>query len=276
MTSPTPSPISDQAAGFDMLAHLARQRAWSEMTFGPGARTKGVVDHIRKELLEIEGDPTDLTEWIDVVILALDGAWRAGGSPEQIIATMVAKQTKNEGRAWPDWRTADPDKAIEHDRSEDTAPTTVCAFAEEPCFVECSGKVYGRCPSTAPTTGSAPDMFDQGSPATQAVNTRILNLASPAVFGPGELENALVELVNKIDTSLDSGDLLIDARRASAALDSIFAKGDLVANAHDYFRDSPSRYENSVEFSIGWNACLDAIGNARAALLAASMGGDRT
>jgi Protein of unknown function (DUF550) len=132
MTPTTPSPISDQAADFDMLVHLARQRSWSELTFGPGARTKGVVDHIRKELTEIEADPTDLTEWIDVVILALDGAWRAGGSPEQIISTMVAKQTKNEGRAWPDWRTADPDKAIEHDRAKDTAPTTRSAPEPEP------------------------------------------------------------------------------------------------------------------------------------------------
>lgn len=120
-TSTAPTTGSAPIA-FDMLAHLARQAAWSELTFGPGARTKGVVDHIRKELREIEADPTDLTEWIDVVILALDGAWRAGGSPEQIIRTIVAKQTKNEGRAWPDWRTADPDKAIEHDRSQDAAP----------------------------------------------------------------------------------------------------------------------------------------------------------
>lgn len=106
---------------FDMLAHLQRQRVWSEQTFGPGARTKGVVDHIRKELCEIEADPTDITEWIDVVILALDGAWRAGATPEQIVATLVAKQTKNENRNWPDWRTADPDKAIEHDRTGEAA-----------------------------------------------------------------------------------------------------------------------------------------------------------
>ncbi|MBB3004433.1 Lar family restriction alleviation protein [Paraburkholderia tropica] len=108
------------AAPFDMLAHLARQREFSERTFGPGARTKGVCDHIRKELVEIESNPADLTEWIDVVILALDGAWRAGGSPQQIIDAIVAKQTKNEGRTWPDWRTVDPNKAIEHDRSHDT------------------------------------------------------------------------------------------------------------------------------------------------------------
>lgn len=106
-----------EGVGFDMLAHLQRQREWSERTFGPGPRTQGVVDHIRKELLEVIADPSDFSEWIDVIILALDGAWRAGASPQEIISGIVAKQTKNEGRTWPDWRTADPNKAIEHDRS---------------------------------------------------------------------------------------------------------------------------------------------------------------
>ncbi|TIT80134.1 MAG: DUF550 domain-containing protein [Mesorhizobium sp.] len=106
-------------ASFNMLAHLARQRAWSEATFGPGPRTNGVIDHIRKELREIEADPTDITEWIDVAILALDGAWRAGASPSQIIATLEAKQSKNEARVWPDWRTMSPDQAIEHVREQE-------------------------------------------------------------------------------------------------------------------------------------------------------------
>jgi hypothetical protein len=106
-------------AQFDMAAHLQRQAQWSEATFGPGSRTAGVVDHIRKELREIEADPSDLKEWIDVAILALDGAWRSGASPQEIISALVAKQTKNEGRVWPDWKTADPNKAIEHDRSCD-------------------------------------------------------------------------------------------------------------------------------------------------------------
>lgn len=108
---------------FDFHAHLARQAAFSLKTFGPGMRTAGVCDHIRKELKEIEADPSDLREWIDVVILALDGAWRCGGSPEQIIDGIIAKQAKNEGRNWPDWRTADPNKAIEHDRSGEAAPS---------------------------------------------------------------------------------------------------------------------------------------------------------
>lgn len=109
---------------FSFHSHLARQAKFSLATFGPGARSKGVVDHIRKELCEIEADPTDLKEWVDVIILALDGAWRTGATPRQIIDAIVAKQDKNEGRVWPDWRTADPEKAIEHDRSLDANSAT--------------------------------------------------------------------------------------------------------------------------------------------------------
>lgn len=101
-------------------AHLQRQIDFSLETFGPGDRRQGVLDHIRKELKEIEADgDAKSDEWFDVVILAFDGAWRAGWLPQEIIDGIVAKQTKNEGRVWPDWRTADPDKAIEHDRTRD-------------------------------------------------------------------------------------------------------------------------------------------------------------
>jgi hypothetical protein len=103
---------------FDFRAHLQRQREWSGRTFGPGPRTHGVIDHIRKELHEIEAAPTDISEWIDVVILALDGAWRSGASPDEIITALVTKQAKNEARSWPDWRTASPDHAIEHHRAD--------------------------------------------------------------------------------------------------------------------------------------------------------------
>lgn len=102
---------------FDLALHLHRQRAFSERTFGPGARTNGVIDHIRKELREIKANPTDITEWVDVIILAFDGAWRAGWEPDAIIQAFVEKQTRNEARSWPDWRTADPNAAIEHIRT---------------------------------------------------------------------------------------------------------------------------------------------------------------
>lgn len=100
----------------ELVPHLRRQRDWSLKTFGPGDRSNGVLDHLLKELAEIEAQPDDLSEWIDVAILAFDGAMRRGFTPEQVAAALLAKQAQNEARTWPDWRTADPDKAIEHDR----------------------------------------------------------------------------------------------------------------------------------------------------------------
>ena len=102
---------------FDLIQYLRRQKLFSERTFGPGTRTKNVIDHIHKELIEVEAAPTDLKEWIDVVILALDGAWRAGYSPEQIVVQLGRTLDRNEQREWPDWRTAPLDQAIEHNRT---------------------------------------------------------------------------------------------------------------------------------------------------------------
>lgn len=100
----------------DLVAHLHRQREFSLRTFGPGARVNGVIAHIRKELIEIESAPRDLEEWIDVAMLALDGAWRAGYEPADIALALATKLTINELRTWPDWRTVAPDQAIEHVR----------------------------------------------------------------------------------------------------------------------------------------------------------------
>lgn len=104
---------------FDFKSHLYRMIDFSAKTFGPFPRPKGLIDHIRKELQEIEADPTDLKEWVDVIILGIDGAWRAGHRPEDIIAALVATQDQNEARTWPDWRTVPADQAIEHDRTKD-------------------------------------------------------------------------------------------------------------------------------------------------------------
>jgi len=102
---------------YDLIKHIERQRTFSLHTFGPGHRTQGVCDHIRKELLEIEKAPLDLEEWVDVILLGLDGAWRTGHNATAIVEAIEAKLTKNEQRQWPDWRTADQTKAIEHVRT---------------------------------------------------------------------------------------------------------------------------------------------------------------
>lgn len=98
----------------DLQAYVIRQWDWSLRTFGPGKRTLGIVHHIRKELDEIVAEPTDLSEWIDVMILAMDGYWRHGGTPETIMADLRAKQSKNFGRKWPPPQSED--LATEHIR----------------------------------------------------------------------------------------------------------------------------------------------------------------
>lgn len=95
---------------------------WSQATFGVGLPPIGQIEHIRRELREIEADPTDLEEWIDVVLLAMDGAWRAtGATGEAFVLALAAKHEKNRARKWPAPGTTDPSKPIEHVRAEEDA-----------------------------------------------------------------------------------------------------------------------------------------------------------
>lgn len=97
-----------------LIDYLKRQWLWSKQTFGPGKRTRGIIQHIGKELLEIEAKPEDLSEWVDVMILAMDGYWRHGGTPGQLMHDLQAKQNKNFARIWPTPKSEDD--AIEHER----------------------------------------------------------------------------------------------------------------------------------------------------------------
>lgn len=111
--------------------HLIRQIVFSKNTFGPSERTKGVSDHINKELKEIASEVQPeyrAEEWVDVVILGFDGLWRAiaaafpSGSPADWAMTacqmIEGKQIENEARDWPDWRAQSEDRAIEHVRED--------------------------------------------------------------------------------------------------------------------------------------------------------------
>lgn len=98
-------------------AFFDEKMVWSEKTFGPRDRYNGLIAHIRKELVEIEAKPNDLEEWVDVVLLAMDGAWRsAGADGAAFVQALLLKQVKNVSRSWPDWRTLKPDQVLEHVR----------------------------------------------------------------------------------------------------------------------------------------------------------------
>jgi hypothetical protein len=98
---------------------LDDQAAWSRETFGPHPRVDGILAHLAKEIEETRANPSDLEEWVDLAILAWDGAQRQGFSGARFIQAYRAKAARNKERTWPDWRTRSEDQPIEHDRTED-------------------------------------------------------------------------------------------------------------------------------------------------------------
>lgn len=95
----------------------ARELAsWAEQTFGPGPRTEQVVDHMKKEIVEVLAKPRDPTEWADVIMLAIDGALRMGIKASELRRALVEKLQVNRVRSWPDWRTMPEGRAVEHVR----------------------------------------------------------------------------------------------------------------------------------------------------------------
>lgn len=99
--------------------YLIRHVAWGYEMFGTpadGRGPKGPLDHLKKEIKEIEADPYDQKEWIDAIILSIDGYIRAGGNIDGVLYDLFVKQEKNFTRKWPDWRLQHPDKAVEHVR----------------------------------------------------------------------------------------------------------------------------------------------------------------
>lgn len=106
---------------FDLAEFIDEKYEWSRRVFGPDIRTEGIVNHIKKELVEIIDDPSDLEEYVDVIFLALDGASRAGYSGTAVVDAILKKHAKNVQRRW--GKTADGH--FEHDRSGET-PKAAC------------------------------------------------------------------------------------------------------------------------------------------------------
>lgn len=80
---------------------LDRNKEWSGNTFGWSARVIGITEHIRSELQEVIDSNGALSEWVDVIILGFDGAWRSGATSQEILNALEAKYQKNFKRVWP-------------------------------------------------------------------------------------------------------------------------------------------------------------------------------
>ncbi len=98
----------------NIRSFLSELHEFSQKTFGPRQRVAGVIDHIHKELVEIERKPSDITEWADLLLLSFNGALGAGHSPDDILQALESKLQVNQKRCWPDWRNYSSNEAIEH------------------------------------------------------------------------------------------------------------------------------------------------------------------
>jgi len=113
--------LGAQTVFFDFYKELAE---WSSNTFGPPEHRGplGPMEHFMKEVKEVKSeiDPDkQKEEIIDMLFLALDASQRSGMSFPEMCYRAFEKLEKNKKRTWPDWKKADPNKAIEHVREEE-------------------------------------------------------------------------------------------------------------------------------------------------------------
>ena len=102
-----------------LVGHLEEQFDWQRETFGDRQRIDGVLDHIQKEITELaESDPKDPMEIIDLIFLLSQMLAYLGYTARGMATLWIEKLQINKKRTWPDWRTAPPNKAIEHVRED--------------------------------------------------------------------------------------------------------------------------------------------------------------
>lgn len=109
---------------FDFENYLRNHMKFSKKVFGNGARKNGILKHIRKEIDEVlvSKAPDELMEWVDILILGIDGATRhlvsQGLDQDEVIAKLTdalhRKQSINICRDWPEPKSED--EPIEHVR----------------------------------------------------------------------------------------------------------------------------------------------------------------
>lgn len=88
---------------------------WSQKQFGSDADLgpEAPLAHLAKEVLEMMGDPSDLSEYADGLLLLLDSSRRAGFTANQLLKAAFDKLEINKSREWGE---PNEDGSVEHVR----------------------------------------------------------------------------------------------------------------------------------------------------------------
>lgn len=110
---------ADSTLEIALLRFLSEKWEHSQRVFGPQTTT-GVLNHVRSEVEEIQEEPTDITEWVDLILLGMDGAMRScpdpKTAPQEVVRAIRDKFEVVKKRQYPDWRTLAPDEASYHEK----------------------------------------------------------------------------------------------------------------------------------------------------------------
>ncbi|MEL6295926.1 MAG: dATP/dGTP pyrophosphohydrolase domain-containing protein [Pseudomonadota bacterium] len=102
----------------EALAQLRRDHAaWSVETFG-SVGPIGALKHLEKETREVQENPADLFEWVDLYFLLWDAQRRAGVTDAEIAAAGEEKLAVCRRRTWPKAVEGQPTEHVRsiHDR----------------------------------------------------------------------------------------------------------------------------------------------------------------
>lgn len=97
-----------------MRSYIEDHHTWSRHALGAADRREGITKHVELEVKELRASGYDLTEWVDIIILGIDGALQCAG-PEEVAKALEIKQKLNIARLWPE---VPADQAREHDRAD--------------------------------------------------------------------------------------------------------------------------------------------------------------
>ncbi len=74
---------------------IETQIVFSTKSFGHGKRTEGILKHIENEIQEVRDNPDDVFEWIDIILLAFDGAWRCIAYQAELLSASAVSYLLN-------------------------------------------------------------------------------------------------------------------------------------------------------------------------------------
>ena len=85
---------------WDFFKVMENWAKWSDSVWGENRPPNGTVNHLVEEAAELAENPTDIMEYVDVIMLAVDGLRQAGFDFAEFTDAAIKKLAINKAREW--------------------------------------------------------------------------------------------------------------------------------------------------------------------------------